>query len=1633
MLVLMMMALSADSQCATEIHQLLQQQGQLAQKDTQLAKQEALLKEQQVQLRALLATARVHGKDKDAQHPALGGTPARRPKHERRHRAPSLPARFSLSGNGAGYSGLALAVPPPASSWRNATAVAVDNTDPTAQDAPGCGAGGNPPCLTIHYGVSRAVSGATVTVQGGGKPYTIHSQHGGDPTLPVPGGAGIEVHGASLTVEGVGGPATIDCEGKGRAFSFSAGPGSSALAVAGAGAGPEWRLAGLEVRNGIAPATGGKVDAGNGGALFAEGGTLELDGCTFGDCAAAQLGGAVGTFGTQVKASNSSFAGCSAIAGGGMFLDFPGGASSQTAASIDGCSFTGMRCTGSGGGVHVALNGATTNMRVSVRDSNFTSSTAISGTGQGDGGGLTVTFNGVSKDATTTIDGCNFVDTHCDNIGGGFAFSVAKKATDMKLSVRNSRFINSTAITGDGFGQGGGLAVLETGFDGSEHSTYEIVNSDFTGCAADKYAGGAVIQGGSGGSPGLSASIQGSRFTNCTAISGYGDASGGGLYLSFANADRVTTDIDDSDFTDTHADSSGGGVNYEVVGSAKLTTVSVRRSRFTNSTAVTGSGDGYGGGMGISYDQQSEGVTTEIDACDFTNTHADFTGGGVSIFMTGIVKNDSISMRGSQFINSTSSSTPSLSPDGVDSSQGGGFAIEYMGEVESSAAAIIDTNFINCSTTFTGGGLYLDYQGTHTATSTVLVDGVRCEGNSAGGQGGGVAIVIPSGSATNLSVVVERSSFVDNVADGVAGGGGLHIWLPHDAPQNLFFAGDPNANLWINQSSGGAGAGGGDDDRDDDQNDDQYNPSYPYPLPPDLNNPCSGCGAYPNGCGSCPDFIPANLDSPVFPMGIEKLYRRWTNSNTFIIRDSSFNNNTAYFQGGAIALRDGGSGTIENTTVEGNHATSLFGGGVSVEGTVQVSVVNSKVRLNTCGQRGCQLFSSSGAGIDFKGSTVLELGCSADGACNAGFSAAQTGNVRWGDTSAMMCPAGYLLQNTSALDYLTTFDSWALEPPSVFPPDCKLSSPDRSPDAHSRTPFHSNCTVVDKKTNCPCYFSNNPFGAMFSKGFGTGTINPEVLVSTLAYLCSACPRNTYNPTPSTLGATNINNTNATIGVCQVCPYGSNCTRGAMVATRGFWGDDGSSSSGLLSAFRCPAGYCCDTEPCSSINGCAGNRGGVLCGECAPGFAQTIGSASCRDISECGGASAAWFVPGALLLAALFALYARKSQLGASIDWPLNAVQPVAYFYQMAQLLPVGSTAVESVQSVIAGLFNMQIHSGGGFMCPFPSLTTLQEIELHYAVPALVATLLMIGYLAESWEYRSKDKKTQGNASPAMLYQMSVVKALALAFSTVLTTTFQLLHCVDMRPTSGSSVLFRSATQACGAWQVPLYVLAAALLLPVVLALAMAASADSACTTKLSLPPAVAKRLSTPFREGFGHWEAVQALHRITVVAVYSFVSSVDSAVAAVLQVVVCATALAVHLSYQPFATASANRAQMALLILLALVALVNVPQAVLDTDAVAASAHAVALTQRLRDAGAALLLAPAVLFGAAMLQLAWRKQREIVQEVAATCAAARALVVTAWQEVAATCAAASALVVAACCRGGDEEAQLEEPLLSNSQ
>ena len=86
--------------------------------------------------------------------------------------------------------------------------------------------------------------------------------------------------------------------------------------------------------------------------------------------------------------------------------------------------------------------------------------------------------------------------------------------------------------------------------------------------------------------------------------------------------------------------------------------------------------------------------------------------------------------------------------------------------------------------------------------------------------------------------------------------------------------------------------------------------------------------------------------------------------------------------------------------------------------------------------------------------------------------------------------------------------------------------------------------------------------------------------------------------------------------CYSCPLGGACNSlGAVTASPGYWG------GGLprVTFVVCPVGYCCtgdDTWPCNSISACAGFRRGALCGACADGYVEAVGTVSCVPVEQC---------------------------------------------------------------------------------------------------------------------------------------------------------------------------------------------------------------------------------------------------------------------------------------------------------------------------------------------------------------------------------------------------------------------------------
>ena len=102
--------------------------------------------------------------------------------------------------------------------------------------------------------------------------------------------------------------------------------------------------------------------------------------------------------------------------------------------------------------------------------------------------------------------------------------------------------------------------------------------------------------------------------------------------------------------------------------------------------------------------------------------------------------------------------------------------------------------------------------------------------------------------------------------------------------------------------------------------------------------------------------------------------------------------------------------------------------------------------------------------------------------------------------------------------------------------------------------------------------------------------------------------------------------------CNPCPFGADCSRNFQVAPRpNYWGYK---HNGFLHFQNCPLGYCCNgiDVTCDTINKCAFHRQSRLCGECEPGYTESLMSRTCIPDDQC---NDWWIWPAAVLLATIY--------------------------------------------------------------------------------------------------------------------------------------------------------------------------------------------------------------------------------------------------------------------------------------------------------------------------------------------------------------------------------------------------------------
>eukprot|EP00056_Hartaetosiga_gracilis_P011488 m.174696 g.174696 ORF g.174696 m.174696 type:complete len:1234 (-) comp13509_c4_seq2:57-3758(-) len=491
----------------------------------------------------------------------------------------------------------------------------------------------------------------------------------------------------------------------------------------------------------------------------------------------------------------------------------------------------------------------------------------------------------------------------------------------------------------------------------------------------------------------------------------------------------------------------------------------------------------------------------------------------------------------------------------------------------------------------------------------------------------------------------------------------------------------------------------------------------------------------------------------------------------------------------------------------------------------------------------------------------------------------QGGVLTMSNQSRFTCPSGYEAKAHISIGEATFVQEWVL--------DCSLRRCKRE------------IGVECNKTECAA----------------CPKIYPSMLYTSATMFCVACPANMY-----AIDATLMGREQGNTAKCKPCPVGADCANGLLHARTGYWADPthflgdemGVGSEGIKTSgdeasvgvdnlevrfYRCPDGYCCKEHTCETINKCSGNRDGRLCGKCKTGYSPSVASSACVADEQC--TSASWFAP--LLIIMCFAFAAMIAH--QPHHWTWESLHLMVFFYQMVHnLVKVHhisddefANEVLEVVSSIPEFFEFTLPSFVGSFCVFPQSNVVFNIAIRFLMPVFIGTALLVLNLARHYRLFGTTPSTAHERGS----QLS--RLLLWSLNLTLTTVLKLVDCVEVE---GSNVLYYAAEKECGSWQIPLYILTALLFIPIVVPILIRLCPLRSHFLKSSslLKYPLMWSLLHNFVHDFGvhawHWHAVMALHRSLISALSVFIN--DPLLQILLQLGVCLSMLAAHLSVKPF-------------------------------------------------------------------------------------------------------------------------------------
>ncbi len=712
---------------------------------------------------------------------------------------------------------------------------------------------------------------------------------------------------------------------------------------------------------------GGANQAINGGGIFVDGGTLNLDFTSVNNnvaigAGADQGGGGIYSLGGTVSITNSStvnFNSATGTSGSGGGILANGGTLTIADTAVN--NNTAARA---GGGLET--RSTVTSVNATITDSSISNN--IVGSNPGNGGGIHVTST--TNTTTVTITGGNISNNSAAAEGGGFWNDVTGTMTITGVNIDGNTASGALADQGGGgvFNNGGTVIINSNGLTATSISgniangalgsgggilndggTLTITGATITGNSAVRAGGGIEVTT-------VNARNSTATLSNVTISNndvGSSPGNGGGVHISDAAGGNTSTfTVNGGSVTGNSAAAEGGGLWNDIGGTLTLNGVTVTGNTASGNSADQGGGGVFNNGGIVSITGGSistniangtagsgggilnDGGTLTITATTINGNSAVRAGGGIEA-TTANARDSVITVSNAFITNNDVGSSPG---------NGGGVHISDAAGGNTSTFSITGGFVMGNSAASEGGGLWNDIGG------TMNINGTLISSNTASGaaldQGGGG--IFNNGGTVNITSTLGPTIILSNVANGAAGsGGGI---LNDGGTLNITGA------LIIANSAVRAGGG----------------------IEATTVNARDSVATLTNVT------IAGNLvgNSPGNGGGVHVSDASGGNTSSFTLTGGSVTGNIAAAEGGGLWNDVGGTMTINGATITGNiargNSADQGGGGVFNNGGTVV-IQNNMTTATTISGNFATGTAGSGGGILNDGGTLTITGATITG------------------------------------------------------------------------------------------------------------------------------------------------------------------------------------------------------------------------------------------------------------------------------------------------------------------------------------------------------------------------------------------------------------------------------------------------------------------------------------------------------------------------------------------------------------------------------------------------------------------------------------------------------------------------------